>query len=132
MKGARLLKFMAVALVMVNLYLKIFIIIPSAAKRSFKLDKGRRRVILRQPSSFLNLDFMNRERRKRIKKLQESLSEIQSELQNVLDEEQEAFDNLPESFQESEKGERMQEYIEYMEEALSSIEESIESLNEIE
>ena len=53
---------------------------------------------------------MNRERRKRIGKLQESLSEIQSELQNVLDEEQEAFENLPESFQESEKGERMQEY----------------------
>lgn len=38
-EGARLLKFMTVALVMVNLYPKIFIIIPAAVKRSFKLEQ---------------------------------------------------------------------------------------------
>lgn len=74
---------------------------------------------------------MNRERRKRIQKLQDSLCEIQSELENLIDEENEAFDNLPEHFQDGDRGEKMQEYIGYMEDSLSNIEEATECLNEI-
>lgn len=74
---------------------------------------------------------MNRERRKRIQKLQDSLCEIQSELENLIDEENEAFDNLPEQFQDGDRGQQMQEYITYMEDSLSNIEEATEWLNEI-
>lgn len=74
---------------------------------------------------------MNRERRKRIEKLQDSLCEIQSELGNLIDEENEAFDNLPEQFQDGDRGQQMQEYITYMEDSLSNIEEATEWLNEI-
>lgn len=74
---------------------------------------------------------MNRERRKRIKNLQDSLCEIQSELQDLIDEENEAFDNLPEQFQDGDRGQQMQEYITYMEDSLSNIEEATEWLNEI-
>lgn len=74
---------------------------------------------------------MNRERRKQIQKLQDSLCEIQSELENLIDEENEAFDNLPEQFQDGDRGQQMQEYITYMEDSLSNIEEATEWLNEI-
>lgn len=59
---------------------------------------------------------MNKERRKRLEKVFEILTEAQEIVEEVEEEEQEAHDNLPESFQYGERGEEMEGYIEKLEE----------------
>ena len=72
---------------------------------------------------------MNKERRKRLAKVEEAISQMADlkefalgELSDVLAEEEEAFENLPDSFKGSEKGEEMQMGIETMQDAVQGLE----------
>jgi hypothetical protein len=75
------------------------------------------------------MDAMNKERSKRLAKVEEAISQMTDlkefaldELSDVLAEEEEAYENLPDSFKESEKGEEMQMGIETMQEAVQGLE----------
>lgn len=74
---------------------------------------------------------MNKDRRKNLATIIETLEAMKSSLEDVRDEEESAFDNLPESIQESERGETMQEIVDALYDACDSLEETIDSLNEI-
>lgn len=65
---------------------------------------------------------MNKNRRNRLAKLSDQISDIMEKLEELRDEELEAFENLPESLNSSERGEVMQTAIGAMDDALSSLE----------
>ncbi len=65
---------------------------------------------------------MNKNRRDRLAKLSDQISDIMEKLEELRDEELEAFENLPESLNSSERGEVMQTAIGAMDDALSSLE----------
>lgn len=65
---------------------------------------------------------MNKNRRDRLAKLSDQISDIMDKLEELRDEELEAFENLPESLNSSERGEVMQTAIGAMDDALSSLE----------
>lgn len=73
---------------------------------------------------------MNNNRRKRIGKLIEMLTNVKTELEVIMYEEQTSLNSLPEPFQDSEYGDAMQEAIDNIEEALSYMEELIAVLDE--
>ena len=73
---------------------------------------------------------MNKDRRKRIKEINDKLMDIQIDLEAINNEEEEAYDNLPSSFQDGEKGEKMQEGIGYLEDAISSISDVMSNLDD--
>ena len=64
----------------------------------------------------------NKNRRDRLAKLSDQISDIMEKLEELRDEELEAFENLPESLNSSERGEVMQTAIGAMDDALSSLE----------
>lgn len=66
---------------------------------------------------------MNKQRRKDLLYVAESLQEALDRLSEVRDEEQEAFDNMPESLQYGSRGGAMQEAIDTMDEWESEIDE---------
>lgn len=66
---------------------------------------------------------MNKQRRKDLFDVAESLQEALDRLSEVRDEEQEAFDNMPESLQYGSRGGAMQEAIDTMDEWESEIDE---------
>lgn len=74
---------------------------------------------------------MNKDRRKRIDAVVETLSGVQIELEELAQEESEAFDNLPEGFQQSEKGEQIQINADALEEASNGIDTINTELQEI-
>lgn len=74
---------------------------------------------------------MNKDRRKRIDAVVETLSGVQIELEELAQEENEAFDNLPEGFQQSEKGEQIQINADALEEASNGIDTINTELQEI-
>ncbi len=65
---------------------------------------------------------MNRNRRKQISDIYNSLNEHVESLTFLMDEEQDAHDNLPESIQNGERGEQMQNYIDSIRTAIDNIE----------
>lgn len=65
---------------------------------------------------------MNKNRRDKLVKLSDQISDIMEKLKELRDEELEAFENLPESLNSSERGEAMQTAIGAMDDALSSLE----------
>lgn len=65
---------------------------------------------------------MNKNRRDRIAKLSDQISDIMEKLEELRDEELEAFENLPDSINSNERGEIMQTAIGAMDDALSSLE----------
>lgn len=67
---------------------------------------------------------MNRERRKRLLKAFELISEAQEIVEGVKEDEQDAHDNLPESFQYGERGEEMEGYIEMLEETYNYLDDA--------
>lgn len=73
---------------------------------------------------------MNKDRRARIAKVQDALSDLIAELENVGDEEMEAYENLPESLQYSERGEAMQDAQTAVEEAKDALEEAASRLTD--
>lgn len=74
---------------------------------------------------------MNVQRRKRIAKAVELLTEAHSILEEVRDEEQDYYDNMPESFQSGEKGDKAQEFADKLSEAADSVESTWTELTEI-
>ena len=74
---------------------------------------------------------MNKQTRKEIEKLVESLDEIKCSVENIQADEEEKYDNLPESIQDSDRGDEFQNAIDTLEGAAQSIEEAIDYLNEI-
>lgn len=65
---------------------------------------------------------MNKNRRDKLVKLSDQISDIMEKLEELRDEELEAFENLPKSLNSSERGEAMQTAIGAMDDALSSLE----------
>lgn len=74
---------------------------------------------------------MNKERRKSIERIVDTLNEIQADLTSIRGDEEEAYDNLPEGIQSSERGDSMQEAIDAMDDADGSLQEAIDYLTEI-
>jgi hypothetical protein len=73
-------------------------------------------------------DAMNADRRKKLDKVMEFLSQAQTLLEEVRDEEQEYYDNMPEALQSGDKGEKASTAISEMEEVLSNLEYAESSL----
>lgn len=73
---------------------------------------------------------MNKDRRRRIQVLIDSLELMKSHLEEIREEEQSAFDNMPESFQDGEKGDRMQDIIGSLESVEDNFTEAMDSLIE--
>lgn len=74
---------------------------------------------------------MNKQRRKRIEKVIETLKGMVDELYAIQEEEQEAYDNLPEQFQEGERGEAMQDIIDGLDMIISEIDSQADELQEL-
>ena len=55
---------------------------------------------------------MNKDRRKQLEDVKDSLDEIIASLNDIKDDEQDAYDNMPESLQSSDNGSRMTDAIE--------------------
>lgn len=64
---------------------------------------------------------MNKDRRRRLQCVADTLNDAMAELMEIKDEEQDAFDNLPDSLQDSVRGEAMQEAIDTMDEWYNDI-----------
>ena len=80
---------------------------------------------------FKELRAMNKERRKQIEEVIDSLGELKEQIEAIGSEEQEAFDNLPEGIQYSDRGEAMSENASDLEQAGSDLDDIISSLQEI-
>ena len=74
---------------------------------------------------------MNRQRRKSLQKVINTLEEQRDELQRLAEEEQESYENLPDNLNDTEKAVEMQENAEGLEESQSDIDDIIERLYEI-
>lgn len=74
---------------------------------------------------------MNKERRKIIKGIIESLEVAKSDLEQMREEEQMAFDSMPESLQASERGEAMEDAVYNLEDAIDNVDYAIGTLTEI-
>lgn len=75
---------------------------------------------------------MNKDRRKRITKIIDKISEAKDELEEIQDAEEEAYNNMFEWKQDSEVGEESQAAVGFLEEAISSLEEAQQHLGNIE
>jgi len=71
---------------------------------------------------------MNKQKRKDIDTIIQTLEEIREQIQFVLEEEQEYLDNIPENLQNSERYETAQTAVSELEEADGSIDDIIEHL----
>ena len=74
---------------------------------------------------------MNKEHRKIIKDIIESLEVAKSDLEQMREEEQIAFDNMPEELQMSKKGETLEDTIFNIEDAMDNVDYAIDTLSEI-
>ncbi len=72
---------------------------------------------------------MNKQRRKEIKKIIESIEQAKIELDMVMVGEQDVFDNIPWSLEEGESAEQSQDAIEAMETAIGQLEEAIDTID---
>ena len=61
---------------------------------------------------------MNRERRKRLGKAFDLVTEAEQIIQAVMKEEQESMENLPDNFRYGDRGDEMQNYIDMMDEVI--------------
>lgn len=74
---------------------------------------------------------MNKDRRKRLAAIAETIEEQMSELEYVRDEEQEAFDNLPESLQYSDRGSEMEDGISEIDDIYNDLEDIRDRIQEL-
>ena len=74
---------------------------------------------------------MNKDRRSRINKIINQLTDLAEEIEAIREEEQEAYDNLPGSIMESERGEMMNDNISDLEIAQDDVSQAIEYLTSI-
>ena len=61
---------------------------------------------------------MNKERRKRLGKAFDLVTEAEQIIQEVMEEEQESMENLPDNFRYGDRGDEMQNYIDMMDEVI--------------
>ncbi len=61
---------------------------------------------------------MNRERRKKLGKAFDLVTEAEQIIQDVMEEEQESMENLPDNFRYGDRGDEMQNYIDMMDEVI--------------
>lgn len=73
---------------------------------------------------------MNKDKRKRLSRAVELLTEAKNIIEEVMDEEQGGFDNMSEWLQASERGQQMEEAIDNMSSAIDSIDEAAEYIDE--
>lgn len=73
---------------------------------------------------------MNKQRRKKLSKIYDTLSNCSYDLEEVFAEENEAIDNLPESLQDSEQAEGMRNAAENIEDAMYTLQDVIDSVRE--
>lgn len=74
---------------------------------------------------------MNKERRKTIDEIIDSLNKVSDDLYFVQEEEQSAYDNLSDGLKETERGERIQECADELQDAFDNLRDVIESLEYI-
>lgn len=74
---------------------------------------------------------MNKNRRKRIEEIINTIVDAADNLEVIKDEEQEVFDNMPENFQYAERGEAIQENVDDLDDAISNLQDAIETLENI-
>lgn len=74
---------------------------------------------------------MNKQRRKRLGKAFDLVSEAMEILEDIKTEEQESYDNLPDNFRDGDKGEEMQNYIEMLEEASNYLDDANSVIEQI-
>ena len=80
--------------------------------------------------TIFNRQSMNKNRRKQLEEVADSLDEAKERLEVLKDEEQDAHDSMEEYFPDSEAVERMYDAIEYLESAYGDIESAIDNINE--
>lgn len=73
---------------------------------------------------------MNKQRRKKLSKIHDTLSDCSYDLEKVFAEENEAIDNLPESLQDSKRAEGMRTASESIENAMYTLQDAIDSVRE--
>ncbi|MBO6270320.1 MAG: hypothetical protein J6N19_14420 [Clostridium sp.] len=61
---------------------------------------------------------MNKERRKRLGKAFDLVTEAEQIIQEVMEEERESMENLPDNFRYGDRGDEMQNYIDMMDEVI--------------
>lgn len=71
---------------------------------------------------------MNKERRKAIEKIIDSLDQLMAEIDTVASEEREYYDNMPENMQMSERGEKASQDADALEQARDDVETAKDSL----
>lgn len=74
---------------------------------------------------------MNKQRRKRLGKAFDLVSEAMEILEDIKTEEQESYDNLPDNFRDGDKREEMQNYIEMLEEASNYLDDANSVIEQI-
>lgn len=74
---------------------------------------------------------MNKERRKKVLKVYELLTEAGQQLAEIRNEEQEAYNNLPDSFRYGEQGAEMEEYIDMLSEVDGYLDDAISVIDQI-
>lgn len=74
---------------------------------------------------------MNKQGRKRLKEVEETLTKAQETLEEMAQEEQQKLDNMPESFRYGFQGGEMEAAIDYLKEAAQQISDAIYGINEI-
>ena len=73
----------------------------------------------------------NKQRRTRLGKAFDLVSEAMEILEDIKTEEQESYDNLPDNFRDGDKGEEMQNYIEMLEEASNYLDDANSVIEQI-
>lgn len=74
---------------------------------------------------------MNKERRKRLNMVVDSLVDNQSILESVMEDESDVYENMPDGLKESDRGCTMEENIETLDEIVSDISELIDKINDL-
>lgn len=74
---------------------------------------------------------MNKNRRARLKTIEEELSKCSELLNSILDEEQDCMDNIPENLRETDRYYTMEECVDTLGEVISSLDDAINSINSV-
>ena len=68
---------------------------------------------------------MNKQRRSKLRSINDRLSTIKDEIEAVMDEEQDAYDNLPDGLRDSDKGDLLADNVGELQEVINTIENDV-------
>lgn len=74
---------------------------------------------------------MNKQKRKRLEKAFDLITQAEEILEDVKADEEDSYDNLPDNFRDGEKGEEMQNYIEMIDEAIGYVQDANSVIEQI-